>query len=412
MQLDASESMNNMGNLRVDVLDAFDLPAADRNGKSDPYCKFELNGQEIYKTKVIKKTLNPTWNEFFEVPVPSRTAAKFKVNVWDYDFADKPDLLGVAEIPLDGLDPFRPSESKHALDGKSGTVRIRLLFRPDYVTRTRQGTSTFGGTFSSAPGRIVTGVAGVPLKGGVAVAGAVGHGVGKSASFVRRGLFRKKDTNDIAEEDVPEVIEPPASTPNGGLRRASQAIEEPEVPMGRPSTSNGNGNGFGHSRTKSTGQASIHSTLPGGGPNGTASFTVLGATGFPPASDLYVLITQISPKEKIVGKTKHYKSGMGQWTFDETFKFPCTPEAQFKIEAKGEHLFGSDDDLGEHIYFVDESGVAASKDLSVGSGTVTIKSSFQPAESSLSPESPKAHIRSRFLSKREARSSRETTPNP
>lgn len=415
MQLDPSESINNMGKLRVDILDGADLPSADRNGKSDPYCKFELNGQEIYKTKVQKKTLHPTWNEFFEVSVPSRTGADFKVSVWDYDFADKPDFLGGADINLESLDPFRPSETRYILDGKSGTVRIRLLFRPDYVVRTRQGTSTFGGTFSSAPGRIMTGVAGAPIKGGVAVAGAVGHGVGKGASFLRRGLFNKKENGDIEEETVPEVVEPPtiasngSAGSNGGLRRPPAIVEEGDAPaMGRPSTSNGHS----HSRSKSIGQSSVHSTLPGGAGSGTASFTVVGASGFPPASDLYIIISQINPKEKTVGKTKHFKSSSGQWQFDETFKFPCTPDAQFKIEAKGQHLFGSDDDLGEHIYFVDESGASTAKDLSVGSGSVTLKSSFQPAESSLVPDSPKTQLRRSFLSKREGRTSREVTPNP
>jgi Ca2+-dependent lipid-binding protein len=164
MQLDPSESINNMGNLRVDVLDAADLPAADRNGKSDPYAKFELNGVEVFKTKTVKKNLNPTWNEFFEVPVPSRTAAKFVCTVYDYDFADKPDLLGTTEINLEQLDPFKAKEIRLMLDGKSGSVRLRLLFRPDYITRARVGTSTFAGTFA-VPGRIVTGVVGVPVKG-------------------------------------------------------------------------------------------------------------------------------------------------------------------------------------------------------------------------------------------------------
>lgn len=410
MQLDASESINNMGKLRVDVLDASDLPSADRNGKSDPFCKFELNGVDIYKTKVQKKTLHPAWNEFFEVEVPSRTRAEFKVTVWDYDFADKPDFLGSADINLDTLDPFRPSETRYILDGKSGTIRIRLLFRPDYVVRTRQGTSTFSGTFA-APGRIVTGVAGAPIKGGVAVAGVVGHGVGRGASFLRRGLFSKKDNGDI-EEEVPEVVEPTISSngtaSNGGLRRPPAIVEETDYQAGRPSTSNG------HVRTRSVGQSSIHSTLPGGAPSGYATFTVVDASGFPPATDLYISITQISPKEKSVGKTKHFKSGTGQWSFDETFKFHCSPDAQFKIEAKGEHLFGSDDELGEHIYFVDETGSATAKDLSVGSGTVVVKSNFVSAEPtpSLAPDSPKAHLRRSFLSKREGRSSREVTPNP
>lgn len=413
MTLDPSESINNMGTLRVDVLDGQDLPSADRNGKSDPYCKFELNGEEIYKTKVQKKTLQPVWNEFFEVAVPSRTAAKLTVDVYDYDFADKPDFLGAAHINLESLDPFRASESKYMLDGKSGTIRLRLMFRPAYITRSRQGTSTFGNTFS-APTRIVTGVAGVPLKGGVAVAGAVGHGVGKGATFLRRGIFGKKEMD--ANASIPEVAEVPTITTNGSTdSRRPTGLGGSETPKERPVTSNGVPNGSStsnHVRARSFGATSMNGAVPPGAPGGTASFTVVGASGFPPSADLYIMITQIAPKEKTVGKTKHFKSSAGQWTFDETFKFPCTPDAQFKVEARGEHLFGSDDELGEHIYFVDESGSTEPKELSVGSGTVTLKSAFQSAESSLVPDSPRSHMRRSFLSKRDGRNSRETTPNP
>lgn len=416
MQLHPSESINNMGKLRVDLLDAQDLPSADRNGKSDPYCKFELNGQELFKSKVIKKTLNPTWNESFEVDVPSRTAAMFNVNVYDYDFADKPDFLGAATINLESLDPFKASESKYLLDGKSGSVRIRLLFRPDYVTRARQGTSTFAGTFS-APTRIVTGVAGVPLKGGAAVAGAVGSGVGKGAGFIKRGLFGRKDTSTLEEEDesdreIPIIKTNGSDSPGGGLRRATGAsVAGTESPGDRPTT----GNEPHHHRTKSFGSSSRrNNSPPPTAGSGTATITVVGAIGYPSSADLYVMITQISPKEKVVGKTKHFKSSSGQWQFDDTFRVSCTPDAQFKIEVKGEHLFGSDDDLGEHIYFVDESSSGGVKDLSVGSGTVAIKSSFQGSDSStLSSDSPKStHPRRSFLSKRDvSRGSREVTPN-
>ena len=55
--------------LRVDLLDAKDLSAADRGGKSDPYCVFSLNGQKVFKSQTKKKTLNPAWNEDFIVNV-------------------------------------------------------------------------------------------------------------------------------------------------------------------------------------------------------------------------------------------------------------------------------------------------------------------------------------------------------
>lgn len=420
MHLDPSESINNMGNLRVDILDGVDLPAADRNGKSDPYCRFELNGQDVFKTKVVKKTLSPAWNEYFEVPVSSRTGAKFKCTVWDYDFADKPDLLGTTDVNLAQLEPFKAYETQYPLDGKSGSVRIRMLFRPDYVTRQRQGTSSFAGTFG-APTRIVTGVAGAPIKGGVAVAGVVGHGVGKGASFVRRGLFGKKD-KDGAVIEMPEpadLEDAPASQPGGGLRKAptldAAAARRDVTPSGNPSivVPSIETPSPSHKRAPSIGASSIQSGIPGA-PTGSAVFTVVSASGFPGSTDLYVAVSQVSPKEKTVGKTKHFKSSNKEWSFDEDFKFNCAADAQFKIEVKGSHTFGSDDALGEHPYFVDESGVGA-KELTIGDGTVVIKSTFQAADAASIRDSPRSgSIRRSMLLKRgeSSRISRETTPNP
>lgn len=31
-------------------------------GKSDPYTVFTLNGQKVFKSEVVKKTVNPVWN--------------------------------------------------------------------------------------------------------------------------------------------------------------------------------------------------------------------------------------------------------------------------------------------------------------------------------------------------------------
>lgn len=69
MIFDFSESINNMGKFCVDVFDVSDFLFVDCNGKSDLYCKFEFNGNEVYKMKVQKKILYFVWNEFFEVVV-------------------------------------------------------------------------------------------------------------------------------------------------------------------------------------------------------------------------------------------------------------------------------------------------------------------------------------------------------
>ncbi|CAK7566576.1 MAG: Tricalbin-2 [Sporothrix epigloea] len=429
MVLDPKESINNMGNLRVDVLDAENLPAADSNGKSDPYCKFDLNGAEVFKTKVVKKSLSPTWNEFFEVTIPSRIGAAFTLNVYDYDFADRPDFLGGGPIQLDQLEPFRASEVRVPLDGKSGSVRLRLLFRPDYVTRQRQGTSTFG-----APTRIVTGVAGAPIKGGAAVVGVMGHGVGKGASFLRRG-FRgnKKDGEVIAvtgpegtsefaaapgtaittngDSAVPNVVIQRAPGSGGGdLSAAGVGNAEPALDV-PPGPALGASRNLGHNRSMS-GAASIYSVSPGSPGAGTAVFTVVSASNYPPSSVLYVVINQVGSKTKTIGKTKHHKSHGGAFSYDESFKSTCTADTQFQIQVREQHRFGSDDVLGEALYVVDDTGSGGEKEVKVGDGLVVIKSTFTPHESSLGTDSPKSFRRS-LLSKRESRPppSREGTPS-
>ncbi|RDW73981.1 putative transmembrane protein [Coleophoma crateriformis] len=406
MQLDPSESINNMGKLRVDVLDASDLPSADRNGYSDPFCEFELNGQKVFKTKVQKKTLHPAWNEFFEVDIPSRTAAQFTCRVNDWDFGEKADFLGAADINLELLEPFKAQEFNLGLDGKSGSLRLRLLFRPDYVTRSRQGSSTFSGTFA-APGKIVTGVAGAPIKG----VGLAAQSVGKGASFIRRGFTGKKK-----DEPNGVFLEEADTTPNGdsgigGLRRATglspaAALSDPVTPPGSS-----------HQRTKSFGAASMHSnagTSPGPASTGTANFTIVSATGYPPSSSILVYVKQLGSKTKVIHKTKHIKSPSGVVTFDESFKCSCSADTQFQIQVKAHATFGSDDDLGEALFFVDESGSGEEKSVKAGSGTVVVKSNFVLASTNGPGESPRGGVasgsfRKSMLSKN-GRASREITP--
>lgn len=423
MTLDPSESINNMGKLRVDILDASDLPSADRNGFSDPYCKFELNGKDVFKTKVQKKTLHPAWNEFFEIDIASRTAAKFICNVHDWDFGEKADFLGAAEIPLHLLEPFTAQELRLALDGKSGIVRMRLLFKPDYVTRSRQGSSTFSGTFAT-PGKIVTGVAGAPIKG----VGFAAHGVGKGASFIRHGFKSKKkgdeeETNgSLMEAEDKEFLS--GGGGGFGLPKRASGLTETTGSSGIPPPITPPGTAAGaHNRSKSFGASSINSTTLGaspgsGAPAGTAAFTIISASGYPPSSNVFVSVKQLGPKGRILHKTDHIKSSSGSVSYSEkkeSFKCVCSADTQFQIQVKGHNTFGSDDDLGEGLFVVDDSGSGEAKEVKAGSGLVTIKSNFVLAEQNGS-DSPKPSgvFRRSLLSKREpsGRGSRDVTPIP
>jgi hypothetical protein len=389
MQLDRSESINNSGTLRVDILDAADLPAADRSGYSDPYCKFKLNGKEVYKTKTQKKTLYPAWNEVFELQVSSRTGANFTCDVYDWDFGDKADFLGSAKIRLETLEPFQPQELKYNLDGKSGVVRLKMLFRPEYVTRKRQGSSTFSGTFAPA-GKVV----GAPIKG----VAAVGGGIGKGASFLKRGITggRTKSNRDesIGGEDdgmngmteptpvdtressapagAAAFIDGPAAATGrvGAAAAAAPAALAPSTPAASP-----------HTRSRSFG-SNLGGT-PKGPDAGTAHISVISAKGYPPGADILVYIRMINGKgsSKEVHKTKAIKSPSGtvEYSADlETSKAGCSADTQFQVVVKDHRTFGSKD-LGEGVFFVSDQGSGAEQTVKAGEGSVVLRTSFAAA---------------------------------
>lgn len=56
--------------LLVTVIDAWDLPPMDMNGKADPYVEVSLRpGHKKYTTNIKPNCLNPTFNETAELPL-------------------------------------------------------------------------------------------------------------------------------------------------------------------------------------------------------------------------------------------------------------------------------------------------------------------------------------------------------
>jgi Ca2+-dependent lipid-binding protein len=41
----------------------------DKSGTSDPYVKFKQGGRLLFKSKIVHKELNPTFDETFSVPI-------------------------------------------------------------------------------------------------------------------------------------------------------------------------------------------------------------------------------------------------------------------------------------------------------------------------------------------------------
>uniref|UniRef100_A0A3B4TIZ7 Synaptotagmin 6 n=2 Tax=Seriola dumerili TaxID=41447 RepID=A0A3B4TIZ7_SERDU len=90
--------------LLVNILKAEDLPAKDLCGTSDPYVKvYLLPDRKKFQTRVHRKTLNPTFNESFQFPVPYDELAvrKLHMSVFDFDRFSRHDMIG--EVVLENL---------------------------------------------------------------------------------------------------------------------------------------------------------------------------------------------------------------------------------------------------------------------------------------------------------------------
>jgi Ca2+-dependent lipid-binding protein len=200
VHIEPVESVNNMGFLTVWALSAKGLRGADRGGKySDPYVTLQLNGERVFKSKVVKKTLNPTWDEKLgECEVTSRVHAKCIFEVFDWDQVGTPDKLGQAIVDLAELEPFESTEKTYDLTGKGalegGSITLRFIFRPEFIAiRGRKGTS-LGRTFTQGVGGVgklgVGAVGGVGRLGvgGVVGAGKLGVGAGKGVGGIVGGV--------------------------------------------------------------------------------------------------------------------------------------------------------------------------------------------------------------------------------
>ncbi|KAI4888580.1 hypothetical protein NFI96_021065 [Prochilodus magdalenae] len=88
------------GGLCVGVRRCAHLAAMDVNGFSDPYVKTylkpDVKKKSKHKTAVIKKTLNPEFNEefFYEITFNELATKTLEVTVWDYDLGKSNDFIG------------------------------------------------------------------------------------------------------------------------------------------------------------------------------------------------------------------------------------------------------------------------------------------------------------------------------
>ncbi|XP_029354971.1 multiple C2 and transmembrane domain-containing protein 2 isoform X2 [Echeneis naucrates] len=100
--------------LTINLKEGRNLVIRDRCGTSDPYVKFKLDGKTFYKSKVVYKNLNPTWNETFSLPVKDLNQNMY-IKVYDRDLTTD-DFMGSACVNLSDLDIDKVNELSLALN--------------------------------------------------------------------------------------------------------------------------------------------------------------------------------------------------------------------------------------------------------------------------------------------------------
>ncbi|RPD58353.1 tricalbin [Lentinus tigrinus ALCF2SS1-6] len=290
IKLEARESVNNQGLLRVDLLDGRNIHGIDRGGKSDPFVVFNLNGQRVYKSQTKKKTLTPEWNEEFVVQVPSRAASDFTLEVFDWNQIEQAKSLGACKVDLENIEPFTAVERSLPLSsakhGDKGEIRLRLLFTPEIIVKSRKNTSTF-----STAGRAMTQFGHLPVGAGKGVI----HGV--TGVFKRRNSSGSESSSDDRRELPAGVVAKPID----------YAVE-------------GGGAAFPASASASNG----NNAEPG-----TLRVVVKDAKDLSTADIKPYVVVRVGDKEQ---KTRHaHKTATPEW--NESFAFSAAPATQPKLWA-------------------------------------------------------------------------------
>ncbi|CDO75883.1 hypothetical protein BN946_scf184672.g16 [Trametes cinnabarina] len=341
IKLEPRESVNNQGLVRVDLIDGHSIHAADRGGKSDPFVVFHLNGQRVYKSQTKKKTLNPEWNESFTVQV---------LEVFDWNQIEQAKSLGSAKIDLESLEPFTAVERSlplsHAKHGEKGEIRVRLLFTPEIIVKTRKNTSTF-----TTAGRAMTQIGHLPVGAGKGVL----HGV--------TGVFKKHGNGSGSEDEEEQRPELPAGVVSKQVDYAAEGGSPAVAAANFPSVNEGG----------------VLSREPG-----TLRVVVKDAKDLSMSDIKPYVVVRVGDKEH---KTKHApKTSSPEW--NESFAFAAAPATQpkmfvwvwdHKTLGKDKLLGSADIDIWQQL----QPGEAVpSRDLTVelreGQGLLHLRLEYDP----------------------------------
>lgn len=134
------------GMIKIEVIKAEKLLAADWSlrgaSTSDPYVELTTDGRYTAKTKVMKKTVNPSWNQTFWLLVQEPQSQEMQVTVSDYDLGSGSEILGrclVNLAPITATEPNPLTQWYHLGSGDwsepggcgkgRGRLQLKIMYR-------------------------------------------------------------------------------------------------------------------------------------------------------------------------------------------------------------------------------------------------------------------------------------------
>lgn len=207
--LPIEETVMDTGILSLKLVSASHLMAADRNGKSDPFVEVYVNEYKTFKTHIIKKTLDPVWNETVNLKILSMIKSKIMLKLLDWDRAGDNDFLGEVILDLKKINPNDTQVWEYPLNTQ-GTIKIQTTFIPQYVKP--DITYQEKGLADSAPLKAIGTVGGIVgntgttvVSGGIKAGGHLFKTINPNKLIPNRYSFEKSKSKGMAPSELDKI---------------------------------------------------------------------------------------------------------------------------------------------------------------------------------------------------------------
>eukprot|EP00916_Digyalum_oweni_P007225 GHVL01012222.1.p1 GENE.GHVL01012222.1~~GHVL01012222.1.p1 ORF type:complete len:641 (+),score=120.41 GHVL01012222.1:40-1923(+) len=115
-----------MGILNISILEGKNFEKKDTFGKSDPYVDVYFGNKKVYKTKCIKKSLNPKWNENFSIPIDGQMDQFLTFSVMDKNLVSQDEPMGGLKLGIHNLAGGKSVEQWYPLSSGIGEIYIKM----------------------------------------------------------------------------------------------------------------------------------------------------------------------------------------------------------------------------------------------------------------------------------------------